>query len=55
MDSIQTYFYRAQDMRGDELVILFHKGEVLLRNDEFLWPSKFLEELDKAWYPLLLV
>ncbi len=55
MDSIQTYFYRAQDMRGDELVILFHKGEVLLRNDEFLWPSKVLEELDKAWYPLLLV
>lgn len=55
MDPIQTYFYRAQDMRGDELVILFHKGEVLLRNDEFLWPSTVLEELDKAWYPLLLV
>ncbi len=55
MDSIQTYFYRAEDMRGDELAILFHRGEVLLRNEEFLWPSKVLEELDEAWYPLLLV
>ncbi len=55
MNTPNTYFYHAGEMRGDEQVILFHKGEVLLRDDAFLWPSSVLEELHKDWYPLLLV
>lgn len=55
MNTVQTYFYHAGQMRGDEQVILFHNGDVLLRNEAFLWPSSVLEELHEAWYPLLLV
>lgn len=55
MNTAQAYFYHAGEMQGDEQVILFHNGQVLLRNQEFLWPSSVLEELHKDWYPLLYV
>lgn len=51
----QTYFYHAAEIVGDERVILFHKGEVLLCQDSFLWPGSVLSQLHEAWYPLLLV
>lgn len=55
MNSTPTYFYHLDDVRGDDSLILFHRGEVLLLDDEFLFSSSVLQQLHDVEHPLLLV
>lgn len=40
------YFFRHHDLVGDEHVVLFHDGSVLLQGDRFLWPTATLQRLE---------
>lgn len=49
------YFFREHDLAGDEHVVLFHDGSVLLDEDRYLWPVSTLASLDLQDYHSLLI
>lgn len=55
MSSGQTYFYHPKNLRADDCLVLFHGGEVLLRDDNYLFSTNVLQQLHAEDYPLLLV
>ncbi|MDP1932445.1 MAG: NAD(+) diphosphatase, partial [Gammaproteobacteria bacterium] len=49
------YFFRQQDLAGDEHIVLFHNGSVLLREDKIFWPVSMLQHLNLRSHHSLLV
>lgn len=46
MNRKKGYFFRYDELTGNEHVVLFHDGSVLLQDDRYLWPAVTLQELE---------
>jgi NAD+ diphosphatase len=55
MSSRNAYFYRYEDIQGNEDVLLFQDGAVLLQEDDPFWPGSVLNVIAAHNNPLLLV
>lgn len=55
MNTQRAHFFQVEDVQDEDRIIVFHHGEVLLHDEDYLWSSEALRRFSPLHEPLLLV